>query len=504
MKSTIHQGPILSETASLVAVGICENESMEEPIAALLEAGDFCGKAKETALLYPRGTLPSRRVVLVGMGKRSDLTLDAVRQAAAQAAQEAQRLKVPDMALSLPVPETAPPAAGPQAMVEGAELGVYHYLEYKSAPTPEETHQVETLRVLVEDTQDFEAAQQGTASGQAIARGVALARNLGNTPGNHLTPTHLGDVARDIGARFGFSVTVLGREELEQQGFGGLLAVAQGSAQPPRFIIMDYPGNGEETGRGSGQGHDRTALPTICLVGKGITFDTGGISIKPAPKMDEMKMDMGGAAAVLGTMQVVSELRLPLRVVGLIGAAENMPGATAYKPGDIIKTLSGKTVEVLNTDAEGRIVLADALFYAHRYHPHALIDVATLTGAITIALGPHAVGMMGNHQPLADRLNQAGEASGERVWQLPLWDEYQEMMKSTIADLKNIGGREAGSITAAAFLSSFVGDYPWAHLDIAGTAWTDKPSRAYHGKEKGATGVGVRLLTHMLRDWTDF
>ncbi|NJN67710.1 MAG: leucyl aminopeptidase [Chloroflexaceae bacterium] len=501
MKSTIQQGPILNETASLVAIGICENESPGAPIEALLEAGDFCGKAREMALLYPRGALPARRVLLVGMGKRSDLTLDTVRQAAARAAQEAQRLKVADIALALPVPETVSTASGAQAMVEGAELGTYRYLEYQSSPKPEETHQIETLRIVMEANQDLEAARRGAAAGEAIARGVVLARDLCNTPGNHLTPTRLGEIAQDIGARCGFSVAVFGREELEQQGFGGLLAVSRGSAEPPRFIILDYPGDSCQKDKPD---RDQETLPTICLVGKGITFDTGGISIKPAANMDDMKMDMGGAAAVLGTLQVVSELRLPLRVVGLISAAENMPGASAYKPGDIITTLSGKTIEVLNTDAEGRIVLADALFYAHRYHPRALIDVATLTGAITIALGPHAIGMMGNHQPLADRFIQAGEATGERVWPLPLWEEYREMMKSEIADLKNIGGREAGSITAAAFLLAFVGDYPWVHLDIAGTVWMEKPSRMYYGKTKGVTGVGVRLLAQVLRDWTDF
>jgi leucyl aminopeptidase len=247
-------------------------------------------------------------------------------------------------------------------------------------------------------------------------------------------------------------------------------------------------------------GTAQPGTPTICLVGKGITFDTGGISIKPSQNMDDMKMDMGGAAAVLGTMRALGEMSLPLHVVGLVSAAENMPSANAYKPGDIIKTLSGKTVEVLNTDAEGRIVLADALFYAQRYQPDAIIDVATLTGAITIALGPHASGLMGNNQELQDRLLRAGEATHERVWQLPLWQEYKDMVKSSIADLQNIAStREAGSIVASAFLSAFVGEYAWAHLDIAGTAWADKPSQEY--QTKGALGTGVRLLIQMLRDW---
>ena len=240
--------------------------------------------------------------------------------------------------------------------------------------------------------------------------------------------------------------------------------------------------------------------PTICLVGKGITFDSGGLSLKPPDAMETMKSDMGGAAAVFGAMQVVAELKLPLHVVGLVCAAENMPSATSYRPGDIVTTLSGKTVEVLNTDAEGRIVLADGLFYAQRYKPNAIVDLATLTGAIIIALGSHASGMMGTSQAIMDRLSRAGEATAERVWELPLWDEYREMIKSQVADIKNIGGRPAGSITAAAFLAEFVGDYPWAHLDIAGTAWVDRPAKPY--ESHGGTGVGVRLITEFLREFT--
>jgi leucyl aminopeptidase len=240
--------------------------------------------------------------------------------------------------------------------------------------------------------------------------------------------------------------------------------------------------------------------PTICLVGKGLTFDSGGLSIKPAEAMDTMKSDMGGAAAVFGAMQTAAELKLPLHVVGLVSSAENMPSGTAYRPGDVVTTLSGKTIEVLNTDAEGRIILSDALFYAQRYNPAAIIELSTLTGAIVIALGSHATGMMATDQALADRVSQAGETSGERVWQLPLWPEYHEMIKSEIADIKNIGGRAGGSITAGAFLAAFVGDYPFVHLDIAGTAWADRPAKPYEAQ--GGTGVGVRLLAEFLRGYS--
>jgi leucyl aminopeptidase len=301
-----------------------------------------------------------------------------------------------------------------------------------------------------------------------------------------MTPKALGDEAVSLGKRLGLKVMVLDKTQLTEQGFGGILAVGKGSANEPRFIAIEY-------------GAADPGKPAICLVGKGLTFDSGGLSLKPADAMETMKSDMGGAAAVFGAMQVLGELKLPLHVVGLVSSAENMPSSTAYRPGDIVTSLSGKTIEVLNTDAEGRIILSDGLFYAQRYHPAAIVELSTLTGAIIIALGSHAIGMMGTNQALADKISRAGDASGERVWQLPLWDEYHQMIKSEVADLKNIGGRPAGSITAGAFLAAFVGDYPFVHLDIAGTAWADKPARPYDAP--GATGVGVRLLTEFLREY---
>jgi leucyl aminopeptidase len=296
--------------------------------------------------------------------------------------------------------------------------------------------------------------------------------------------------AMELGQRAGLKVKVWEKQQLIEEGFGGILAVGGGSANDPRFIVMEY---------GEAAGDHAEGKPTICLVGKGLTFDSGGLSLKPADAMETMKSDMGGAAAVFGALQAVAELKLPLHVVGLVSSAENMPSATAYRPGDVIKTLSGKTVEVLNTDAEGRIILADALFYAQRYNPAAIIELSTLTGAVIIALGAHATGMMGTDQALMDKITQAGEASGERVWPLPLWDEYHDMIKSEIADIKNIGGRAAGSITAGAFLAAFVGDYPFVHLDIAGTAWVDRPAKPY--ETHGGTGVGVRLLAEYLRHY---
>jgi len=485
MQIDVRSGDVLREPADLAVLVVYEGEPLPEPVAGLLEADDFRGRARQQLLIYPRGAVPARRLLLLGIGKRDGLAADAVRTAAALAAQKAHELQVGAFTIGLAGSAPLEPAVAGQAFAEGLELGGYRYLAYKSSPSKEQTFAVERATLLISGDYGGPIGE-GLARGQAVARGVALARDLANGPGNDVTPAVLGETALELGERFGFKTTVLDKAQLTEQGFGGILAVGQGSANEPRFIVMEH-------------GEKAAGRPTVCLVGKGITFDTGGISIKPAEKMDDMKMDMGGAAAVFGAMQVVGELNLPLHVVGIVCSAENMPSATAYRPGDIIKTLSGKTVEVLNTDAEGRIVLADGLFYAQRYEPAAIVDLATLTGAVMVALGPHATGMMGTSQELADRLIKAGEASAERVWQLPLWDEYRDAMKSEIADLKNTGGRFGGAITAGGFLAAFVGDYPWAHLDIAGTAWVERPARPYQAR--GATGVGVRLLAELLQSY---
>jgi leucyl aminopeptidase len=486
MDISVRYGDALGQHTPLLVLGTWEDEALPRAVGDLLEAGDWTGTLKQTLTLYPHSILPARRVLLVGLGQRSQMSAERLREAAAIAAQRARDLRVERYLVQLPTNDALTNHATAQALVEGSLLGLYRFQAYKTDLAPGDQHESTELTIMsnVED----DSIQHGADLGTAIARGVALARDLANGPGNDITPAKLAETAQAIGARANMRVTVLGPAELKQQGFGGLLGVAQGSAQLPRFIIMEY-------------GAKRADVPTICLVGKGITFDSGGISIKPAENMDEMKTDMSGAAAVLGTMQVVGELNLPLHVVGLISAAENMPSGTAYKPGDILTTLSGKTVEVINTDAEGRIVLADALFYAQRYQPDGIIDLATLTGAIRIALGAMASGLMSNDDALAERLVAAGEASGERVWRMPLWESYGEMIKSDIADVKNTGGRFGGAILGAAFLASFVGSYPWAHLDIAGTARTDQHPKAY--TPRGATGVGVGLLVEALRRWSD-
>jgi leucyl aminopeptidase len=483
MKLTHQTGDMLQEAAELGVLISPEETPLPPALADLIEPADFRGKAKQARLLYPRGAVGPRRVLLLGLGNAEKLTADTVRQAAATAVRQAQELQVAAFNIGINGELPLEPAVIGQAIAEGCTLGAYRYHRYRTGLSAEQTFTVEQATVV---SAASDALAAGLTAGLAIARGTAFARDLVNAPGGALTPAALADEAVSLGKRVGLNVTILDKAQMTDQGFGGVLAVGQGSANEPRFIVMEY-------------GQAAEGVPTICLVGKGLTFDSGGLSLKPADAMSNMKSDMGGSAAVFGAMQAVAELHLPLHVVGIVPSAENMPSATAYRPDDVITTLSGKTIEVLNTDAEGRIILADGLFYAQRYKPAAIIELSTLTGAIIIALGPHAIGMMGTDQALIDRLSKAGQASGERVWQLPLWDEYHEMIKSEIADLKNIGGRAAGSITAGAFLAAFVGDYPFVHLDIAGTAFAEKPAKSYNSP--GGTGVGVRLLAEFLRTY---
>ena len=331
---------------------------------------------------------------------------------------------------------------------------------------------------LLTAARDATAAARGLREGQAIGTGVNLTKDLGNLPGNVCTPTYLAEQARKIAREWKLDVEVLERKDMEKLGMGSLLSVAQGSRQPPKLIVMKYAGG------------QKKARPVV-LVGKGITFDSGGISLKPGAEMDEMKFDMCGAASVLGAIVTCAAMRLKLNVVGIIPTTENMPGGAATKPGDIVTSMSGQTVEILNTDAEGRLILCDALTYAERFEPEAVIDIATLTGACVIALGHVASGLYSNKEGLARELLAAGDEAYDRAWHMPLWDDYQEQLKSNFADMANIGGRPAGSVTAACFLSRFAKKFDWAHLDIAGTAWKS-------GKDKGATGRPVALLTSFL------
>jgi leucyl aminopeptidase len=485
MEITVKSGDLLREPSDLAMLATFEDAPLPAEVAGLLEPEDYRGRVKQTALLYPRGTVAPRRLLLVGLGRRDAVTAESIRRAGASAVQQARSLQVAAVTVGIDGDVPLAPEVAAQAFAEGLELGAYRYWSYRTDLSTEQTFAVERAAVLISSA-NAEKVRAGVAIGHIIGRGVTFARDLVNSPGYAVTPAVLGDEAVALGKRLGLKVNVLDKAQLIEQGFGGILAVGKGSANDPRFIVMEYGVGDQDT-------------PTICLVGKGLTFDSGGLSIKPASAMETMKSDMGGAAAVFGALQAAVELKLPLHVVGLVAAAENMPSSDAYRPGDIVRSLSGKTIEVLNTDAEGRIILSDALFYAQRYQPAAIVELSTLTGAIIIALGPHAIGMMGTSQELADKLSRAGEVTAERVWQLPLWAEYREMVRSEIADLKNLAGPAAGSITAGAFLAAFVGAYPFVHLDVAGTAWVDKPGKPY--ESHGATGVGVRLLVEFLQEY---
>lgn len=492
-------GAIQQEPSDLIVVNLFEDvrqpggatgavdQALGGQIGALTAAGDFRGRANETAILYPTGAIPARRVLLVGLGRRDKLNLDRVRQAAGTAARRARDLGVSRFATVIHGTGTGglDLQNAAHALVEGTVLGLYRFLAHKTEVEAADRLEVTDVTLMVFQSVDQETVQRGVHIGRAVATSTWLARDLINEPANVITPTRLADLARSLAAEHRLAVDVLDRQQMEGLGMGALLAVAQGSHQPPQFIILQH--NAE-----------RQDLPTLVVVGKGITFDSGGLDLKPGDNMEKMKGDMAGAAAVLGVLRAAALLALPLRVVGLIPATENMPGGGAVRPGDVVHSLSGKTIEILNTDAEGRLVLADALAYAARFQPAAVIDLATLTGAIWVALGDQAAGVMTPDDGLAARLVAAGEVTGERVWRLPLFEEYGEQIKSDVADVKNVGGRPAGAITGAKFLEKFAGAYPWAHLDIYGTHWAEK-EKPYLAK--GATGYGVRLLVQLLRNW---
>jgi leucyl aminopeptidase len=444
----------------------------------LLAAGDFSGKRDETALVYPSG--PTARVLLVGLGKPEEIDRTAIRRAAAVGAKRARSLGVARAAFHLPIESRAKisPSDAAQLIAEGLAQGVWQYTEMKRRDEDSRKPQLERMEILATDA--VEEMKRGQRIGAAIGAGQTFARGIQVLPGNICTPTYLANAARELAQRHGFDITVLDKAAIVQEKMGALLSVAQGSAEEPRFIALEYKG---------------AAGAPVVLIGKGVTFDTGGISIKPAQNMEDMKYDMSGAAAVLGTFEALGRLKPQVHVVGLIPSTENMPSGTAVKPGDVVTSHLGKTIEVINTDAEGRLILCDALSYARRYQPAAAIDIATLTGAIVIALGHSAAGLMGSDERLVEEVRAAGERAGERVWPLPLWEDYRDLMKSDIADVKNTGGRPAGSISAGWFLREFVDGFPWAHLDIAGTAYSDRddPTRV-----KGPTGMGVRLFTEFV------
>jgi leucyl aminopeptidase len=486
---SIKSGVSQATRSACVVVGVFEPRRLSTAAAALdrasrghlarvLRRGDMTGKAGSTLLLHDVAGVAAERVLLVGLGRETEFREKQYRDAVAAAVRALNATGAEDATLHLTELAVARRDAAWKVAhaVAVAREGGYRFTRMKSRGEEPEPA-LRRLALSVERAAARRAAA-GLEHGLAVAHGTSLAKDLGNLPPNVCTPAYLADQARELAKRYRMKVTVLEREDMERLGMHTLLSVAQGSARPPKFIVLEH------------RGGPKSARP-IALVGKGITFDTGGISLKPAAEMDEMKFDMCGAAAVLGTLKAAGEMRLPLNVIGAIPATENMPGGRATRPGDIVKSLSGQTVEILNTDAEGRLILCDALTYIERFKPAAVIDVATLTGACVIALGHVATGLFANDDALAREVAAAGDTACDRVWRLPLWEDYQEQLKSNFADFANVGGRPAGAVTAACFLARFTRSFKWAHLDIAGTAWKS-------GKEKGATGRPVPLLTQFL------
>ncbi len=499
MKISILNKGLFDQKASAVALGFFKEDvkkksfpsnwkkGLTSKIATVFSQKDFIGKSGEAYLLYPGDKAFPSRILLFGLGEKKNFSWEKYRRAVARMTKRLDATESSSITIALPGEKSWAEFNPLKAVREGAQsilLCRYSFNQYRGATKKKEP----TVKPV-----HFSLVRKGNSSlldkeikkGIILGESTNLTRDLINHPSNYLTPTRLGQIASKCGDKKKLKTRVLGPKEIERLGMGGLMGVAKGSDEPARFIIMEYlPNKGLEK--------------PLVFVGKGITFDTGGISIKPSPNMDQMKYDMSGGAAVVGAMAAISRLGIKRNVVGLIPTTENMPSGTAYKPGDVLKMYSGKTVEVLNTDAEGRLVLADALAYSLKYDPAGIVDLATLTGACVVALGEHAIGMMGNDEKILKAVEEAGNNTFERVWELPMWEEYQEQIKSSIADIQNIGGRGAGTITAGAFLKEFVEDKPWVHLDIAGTAWTDK-EKPYH--PKGASGVGVRLLTDLAANW---
>jgi len=496
MKLTSQRSTLRQVKADAVAVLIPENKSSFEKeignlrkyfkrrIDKIIEMEQFKGKKAEIVGFFTDGAIATPRILLVGMGEEQKLTLEQYRRSAAAAAKMAAEFHAKSLAILLPV-GTGKGISDSQlgmALAEGTWLSQYVFDKYITTKE-DKKDKVKELIIITDDASREKTMRKVLHETRIICEAACLARDLANAPPNEIYPESLAAIARRSAAAYGYRALVWDKPRIEQMKFGGLLAVNAGSNRPPRFIILEHNAAQKK-------------FKTVVLVGKGVTFDAGGISIKAAGGMSEMKMDMSGAAAVIGTMEAAARLELPVHLVGLIPATENLLGGSAMKPGDIITHFGGKTSEVDNTDAEGRLILADALAYASTFKPAAVIDLATLTGACVVALGQHATGMMGTGDTVMADLKEAGEKTFERVWQLPLFEEYEKQIKSDIADVKNVGGRWAGAITAALFLKKFIGEYPWVHLDIAGTAILEE-SQPY--APKGGSGVGVRLLVEYLK-----
>ena len=473
------------------------NDKLDGAIERLIKLGDFKPKEGTSAIVYGNNSIGAERVMLVGLGEKRKATLDTVRKAAANAAKRAVEMKVETLSLALHrvLGGRFDLSAMGRAMAEGTYLGSYRYDEFV---TEGENGRLDSLKVGVIDCEavKLRKLKKGLSAGVVIGKAQSYARTLANRPANVINPDRLAAAAKELARGLKrLSCTVFDEKQLAAKGMGGVLAVGSGSQNKPRFIVLKYSPASKAAPAVLLRKRSSGGRPTVGLVGKAITFDSGGISIKPADKMDEMKLDKTGGIAVLATMKAIEELELPLNVFGIIPSAENLPSGTSYRPGDIITTFSGKTVEIQNTDAEGRMILCDGLEYAIKQNCNIIIDIATLTGACKVALGKYMAGLMGNDEKLIKQLQRAAKDSGEKVWPMPSGDEYAEEMKSKIADLKNTGSKWGGACTGAAFLRQFVGDTKWAHLDIAGMDILEKPTEF---TAEGSSGYGVRLLTTYL------
>ncbi|WP_415034275.1 leucyl aminopeptidase [Azonexus sp.] len=493
MEFSIKSGSPEKQRCGCVIVGVFEQRQLSLPaelldkasngaLSDILRRGDMTGKAGTTLLLHNLPGSLCERVLLVGLGKAKTFNAAAYISAIRLAVSTLAATHCSDAALFLSETQVSGHDIAWQLRQTActALQAAYRFEQFKSEKTPVNLRK---LTLMIARRSEIAAAEQGLREGIAIGQGCAFSRDLANLPGNVCHPAYLADTARKLADDYGLSCEILETEAMAKLGMHALLAVARGSAQAPRLIVLHYRGGKKE------------AAPVV-LVGKGITFDSGGISLKPGADMDEMKYDMSGAASVLGTLKAAASMALPINLTVIVPAAENMPDGNATRPGDIVSSLAGKSIEILNTDAEGRLILCDALTYAERFKPAVVIDVATLTGACVVALGHIATGLFSSKPNLARALLRAGEECHDRAWQLPLWDDYQDLLKSPFADMANIGGRWGGAITAACFLARFTEKYPWAHLDIAGTAWNS-------GKDKGATGRPVPLLSHYLLHYSE-
>ena len=494
MEITVKIGDTGKTRADTILLGIFEDEkktagdlaeidkSLNGEITKLRKLGEIKGKQSEVTVIHSLGKIPAGRIAVIGLGKKEELTEDKIRIVTADACRALRKKGAKQIDVVLPgigVQGITVQIAA-QAVTEGALLGLYTFTRHLSKKA--EQGEVERLAIIDSNAKNKSAIEQGVNTGKILAEAANLARDMVNEPANYMTPTIMAAEAKKIANKYDLAVEVFEREQIQKLGMGAFLGVAQGSAQPPKFIVLNYKGRNAKT-------------IDIALVGKGLTFDSGGISLKPSADMGDMKSDMSGGASVIAAISAIAQFKPKVNVMAIVAATENMPSGTAVKPADILTAMNGKTIEVENTDAEGRLTLADALGYANKQGAKQIIDIATLTGACVVALGDITTGAFTNNQALVDKVIAAANSAGDKMWQLPMFDEYKEQNKSDVADLKNTGGRKAGAITAALFVGEFAEKTPWVHLDIAGTALLDKPKGYY---VKGATGVPTRTLVNLV------